>query len=138
MTDRIHVEDLTTITHPFGLLDDDTQRRLRAWPHGVETFGSGRWIDCIEPAWIKSCTYRAKPAPLIQPSCDWSHVAPWVQAIAWDKNERVYCYKYTPTHGENAWRDTGRYFDAEGIAGLVRGTVPWTEAIIIIRPGVKG
>ncbi len=136
MTDRIHVEDLTTIAHPFGLLDDDTQRRLREWPHGARIFTGSKWADCVEPCWFDSCTYRAKPAPLIRPSCDWSHVAPWVQAIAWDMSGRAFCHDARPVRGDTCWFAANRLCDAEGIAGLVRGTVPWTEAIIV-RPGVE-
>lgn len=69
---RLHFDDLTQITCPFGMLDDDTQERLKACDE-VESFNgtSGKWV---KPAWWEpSATYRAKPKP--------KRVVTWVQ---WD------------------------------------------------------
>ena len=59
---KLHFEDLAQITCPFGMLDDDTQERLKACDE-VESFNgtTGTWVT---PAWWEpSATYRAKPKP---------------------------------------------------------------------------
>jgi hypothetical protein len=63
--------DLTKITTPFGLLDEDTQQRLQSWPHGWEAFKSDGWVT-TQPKWAPSVTYRAKPAP--ERKCVWINV----------------------------------------------------------------
>ena len=60
---KIHFEDLTQITCPFGLLDEDTQQRLKACDE-VEFFTPTVW--CTQSSswnWLEEYTYRAKPKP---------------------------------------------------------------------------
>ena len=63
---RKHFTDLTAIDCPFGELDDDTQSRLRAWPHGWECrqhlpdFRS----TVGPPMWWHDMIYRALSAPV--------------------------------------------------------------------------
>lgn len=54
-------QDLTKITTPFGLLDEQTQEALRAHG-GPYEWWQGIWED-IEPMWGKAITYRVKPQP---------------------------------------------------------------------------
>jgi hypothetical protein len=61
--DRLNFADLTTITAPFGLLDEDTKERLKAWPHGWESFLGSDWCRKCDGEWGRYYTYRAKPAP---------------------------------------------------------------------------
>lgn len=57
--------DLTDNKIPFGLLTPEEQEHLQNWPHGVEWYlYYGSWEDNPPPAWIKSITYRTKPAPV--------------------------------------------------------------------------
>jgi hypothetical protein len=60
---NLHFTDLTAITCPFGMLDDDTQERLKAWPHGWESFSGNIWDRVDTPFWRGDYAYRAKPAP---------------------------------------------------------------------------
>ena len=59
--------DLTTITTPFGLLDDETQEALKA--HGGPYqywFSEDGWRDYKgigHPTWTVHTVYRVKPAP---------------------------------------------------------------------------
>ena len=76
---KLHFEDLTKITCPFGMLDDDTQKRLKACDD-VESFNgtTGTWV---KPAWWEpSATYRAKPKP--------RRLVTWVH---WDEDDAVCC-----------------------------------------------
>jgi len=83
-SDRLHFDDLTAITCPFGMLDDDTQERLKAWPHGWEAYGECGWVYA-DAQWRVHVLYRAKPAPVVKewvycayidPTCDgWPFVA---------------------------------------------------------------
>lgn len=63
---KLHFDDLTKITCPFGMLDDDTQQRLMDC--------EDRWLGInITVLWRDNITYRAKPKP--------KRVVTWVQ---WD------------------------------------------------------
>ena len=64
MTDKLHFDDLTQINCPFGMLDDDTQERLKACGE-VEFFRSNGWyhIGANEMSFTLFYTYRAKPKP---------------------------------------------------------------------------
>jgi len=71
---KLHFDDLTQITCPFGMLDDDTQERLKACDE-VEFFRSNGWyhIGANEMSFTLFYTYRAKPKP--------KRLVSWVQ---WD------------------------------------------------------
>ncbi len=46
--------DLTKIEKPFGLLDKETQERLKNWKHGWEYYSSNNdWEYSSSPAWIR-------------------------------------------------------------------------------------
>jgi hypothetical protein len=138
---RLHFDDLTAITAPFGLLDDDTQARLRAWPHGVESFanyGAG-WFSNPTPYWTSCYTYRARPAPLEPDYVDWSQVGPAVNHIARDEDGEVWGYEAKPrlhdpcrnASAGHSVRHADRLFPS-----YRRGTVDWRDSLIS-RPGVE-
>jgi hypothetical protein len=62
--------DLTTNRVPFGLLTDDEQNALKAWPHGWEYcwkyHGVGYWHEADNPSWIGGNVYRGKPAAMVK------------------------------------------------------------------------
>ena len=63
---KLHFDDLTKITCPFGMLDDDTQRKLddHADAGGVvEIWRDHGWSVCKYINWDEYLTYRAKPKP---------------------------------------------------------------------------
>jgi len=58
--------DLTKIEKPFGLLDKETQERLKAHKGVVQYyFGGCSWSDVDAPTWYSHFTYRAKPFPVV-------------------------------------------------------------------------
>lgn len=79
---KLHFDDLTQITCPFGMLDEDTQQRLRACDE-VQYFADVGWFeheDRYNGAWIWRYTFRAKPKP--------KRLVTWVH---WDKDDAVCC-----------------------------------------------
>ena len=75
---KLHFDDLTQITCPFGMLDDDTKERLRAC-NEVEIF-EGCWTNKQGLSWFYSTTYRAKPKP--------QRLVTWLQ---WDHDDEALC-----------------------------------------------
>lgn len=75
--DKLHFDDLTKITCPPGMLDDDTFQRLRTWPHGIEYWNGVEWRPadptCFPYPVKLHCTqvYRARPAPLTPDVVPW-------------------------------------------------------------------
>ena len=68
-------KDLIENTTPFGLLNHETQERMRAWPHGwkvwnqSENFADG-WTDVAfssQFAANSGYVFRARPAPEPEP-----------------------------------------------------------------------
>jgi hypothetical protein len=58
-------KDLTENRIPFGLLDPDVQKRMKAWEHGWAYYISGNvWEFVGANIWCDSYVYRAKPAPV--------------------------------------------------------------------------
>ena len=57
--------DLTKITTPFGLLDEQTQFSLRMHEGPIEYFSSiGMWMTCqSRPGWSSHTAYRVKSQP---------------------------------------------------------------------------
>jgi len=66
--------DLTALETPFGLLPEDVQRALRAWPHGREIYHDSHWSNCVEePVFCKEYACRARPAPKTAEHVLWWH-----------------------------------------------------------------
>lgn len=57
--------DLTAITTPFCLMDDETKDALKAYIGALQTLNfSGVWEDIPSGLyWQENSTYRVKPAP---------------------------------------------------------------------------
>jgi len=95
MTEKFHFDDLTKITCPTGMLDDDTFQRLEAWSHGHELWDGCKWVIVVEPYRYGRFTIRAKPAP--------------VKRVRWSN---VYLTKitghYTSREVADALREAGR------------------------------
>ena len=56
------MKDLTKIKTPFGLLGKKTRKALRASTDQIQVYRDNGWHDIDRPAFLPSCTYRAKPA----------------------------------------------------------------------------
>ena len=83
--------DITRLCKPFGMLHNDTQVALHAWPHGVECFQD----DCFQDWWKHpetdvpslAFTYRAKPAPVtIRATIPWEFLKADIRWVAMDKS----------------------------------------------------
>ena len=73
---KLHFDDLTKITCPFGLLSGRTQDALRAYAENggvVEKFTCGDWEITESGMFFADGTYRAEPMP--------QRMVMWVQ---WD------------------------------------------------------
>jgi hypothetical protein len=82
MTDKLHFDDLTKITCPFGMLDDDTRKRLLEWEHGWEFFSFVDWRDHYTNCpTLPGTTYRAKPITIEIP---WDVLRQEIQWVAYD------------------------------------------------------
>ena len=57
------MQDLTKITTPFGLLDEETRKALREYEGDVELYLSDGWLAKSMPTWFSHFVYRAKPQP---------------------------------------------------------------------------
>ena len=75
---KLHFEDLTQITCPFGMLDDDTQERLMDCDE-TEFWNDGRWNETTGFK-FQYLTYRAKPKP--------KRLVTWLQ---WDEDDEALC-----------------------------------------------
>ena len=133
MTEKLHFEDLTQITAPFGLLDDDTQARLKAWPHGWEYISmiKRRWIDWRNPFWEFTSTYRAKPAPLMQDPVPWGQIPKGMDWAARDASGAAFTYADAPVAGNSEWCSTGGTFARidNCHVGYQRGTCDWKDSL---------
>lgn len=133
---KLHFDDLTAITCPFGLLDDDTQARLKAHGGPYEFFRADGWFDW-SPAWAGDVVYRVKPAPLTKPSIDWSHVAPEWKWLARDDDGMMWLYEWPqPDCGVYSWKAHGRYADASAFASLTPGMCDWRDSLVRRPEGV--
>jgi len=57
--------DLITITTPFGLLDEATQKALKDDGGPYEFYSGDRWFE-HGPLWYRTSTYRKKPVPKVE------------------------------------------------------------------------
>jgi hypothetical protein len=135
-----------TNTSAYGLMEhaDELRRWYEAGGDVVYYNSLQKWVrpsdhDCDL---FPSITYRAVRPALIKPSVDWSHLLPWVKAVAWGVGDSDPCgYEFPPAPcncGCGCWLmpEGGRYVELTATPGLVRGTVPWTEAIVQRPEGV--
>lgn len=136
--------DLTKITTPFGLLDKETQDALRKCAHIDMLNIHGSWIsDNYErphSEFIYGYTYRARPAPLVPDSIDWSHVAPEWKFMARDEDGTPWTFKEKPKADHHpiggSWEEQskGSLLECKGsawnFASYKRGTVAWQDSLV--------
>jgi hypothetical protein len=127
-----------TNTSAFGLMEHADE--LRRWHEagGEVSYYGTEWLIALTPSWMKFRIYRAVRPALIKPSVDWSHLLPWVRWVAFDRDDRPVGFEFEPKIGGAFWVVIcgGRYIPLTATPGLVRGTVPWTEAIVQRPEGV--
>lgn len=131
-----------TNTSAFGLMDHaDELRRWYQMGGEVEYYNSlNKWVrPRTSGDLFPSITYRAVRPALIPPSVDWSHLLDWVQWVAWDRSGEPWGFEYPPEQRKASWVMADcdeRAVRLTATPGLVRGTVPWTEAIVQRPDGV--
>lgn len=135
-------EAIFTNTSAFGLMEHaDELRRWFQEGGDVQLYGIAGWYPAAAPCSNGATVYRAVRPALIKPSVDWSHLLPWVQWVAWDERATVpEGYEVAPQACEcgcGQWlHEDGRRVELTATPGLIRGTVPWTEAIVQRPEGV--
>jgi hypothetical protein len=87
-------KDLIENTTPFGLLDEETQKRMKAWPHGLEVWVAGRKDhEAVPGGWASvfehndyshfgdnvNCVFRAMDATELEPEPS----KPTLKAVQW-------------------------------------------------------
>ena len=140
MTDRVHFDDLTKINVPFGLLDDDTQERLRAHGGPCQVFDGRKWVapdtEYGSTLFYIECTYRvAPPKPRRLIVKDWAMIRG--NFVARDEDGHIGSYEGKPiqefTRGADGyWANAGAgYWTLDGYteALIDPGTCDWREAI---------
>ena len=95
--------DLTALCKPFGLLHEETQAAMKAWPHGIEAFCSFGWCDS-NSSWLSLLTYRAKPAPAaIRATIPWDFLVSDIQWVAMDEDGSWYGFFDSVYLEGNVW-----------------------------------
>ena len=126
--------DLTKITTPYGLLDDETKEALKAHggPYEFWGFSQAKWFPS-NPSWHRGIIYRVAHD---KDTINWDHVADKFICMARDKNGEAYVYGLEPTKGSHAWRiDVGYNMSSvDVLSSYKRGTCDWRNSLMF-RPG---
>ena len=133
--------DLTKITTPFALLDDETREALKAHggPYEYWSFNAARWESTLHPYWSRGTIYRAAPAT--KDTINWDHVADKFICMARDANGSAYVYTAKPKTARYnvVWIcDGDDSFPAgvHAVASYKRGTCAWKDSLVF-RPGYE-
>jgi hypothetical protein len=136
MTDKLHFDDLTQITCPRGMLDDDTWARLDAWPHGWERFTGRAWVDAsfAPDDTVFSIAIRAKPDPGTMDVYPWEHLHPDWKWCARDDDGSAWAYSekpYVVVVDEGRWIDRrGDWICVSGVfVAYEPGTCGWEDSL---------
>jgi hypothetical protein len=127
------MQDLTKITTPFGLLDEETRQALVAHGGPYEFFTyNGDWVEDVNFTGLPAKTYRVKPQPLTKPTIDWSHVAPEYKWLARDFNGGGYLYEVKPerSHDFAIWSAYCGFASTKGFASYQPGTCDWGDSLV--------
>ena len=120
--------DLTKITTPFGLLDQETQEALQTYDGDLEFFDGDCWGVMRASAFPKDLTFRAKPEPVKPMVIPWEVIADKWQYATADEGGEIWLYADEPRINDCDWGDTtGQRID--NILKIDRGTVPWDQSL---------
>ena len=129
--------DLTQITTPFVLLDEETRASLQSHGGPYEIcipFGAwvDTWVDIGDPRWVPGLVYRVKPQPPTKPGIDWSHVAPEYKWLARDASDSAYLYAGLPSVSGycSEWVANCDAYAANGFASYTPGTCDWGDSLV--------
>jgi len=130
MTDKLHFDDLTKITCPLGLLDDDTRERLTEHKraYSIQAWRADGWLTIRIPMFCADSTYRA--APFTMPTYPWAAMHKRLKWCAVDKNGEVYGYENTPDKAHSMWLARGEHFRIDDVFSDYKpGTVDWGNSL---------
>jgi hypothetical protein len=140
---RLHFDDLTKITCPPGMLDDDTFNRLRAYDGPLQWWVGNQWLRTSvrrSPDYLRQSgiVLRAEPAPLRPLIVPWHVLDDWIQWVARNENGEVWGYKSEPCASYLVgWQRGHRAIRLDDlIKGIDPGTVDWRDSLIRRPEGV--
>lgn len=130
--------NLTKIDRPFGLLDPETQEALRIEGRkgNVEVFCDGGWMTGGSISICDHLTYRARPAPFVPDTIDWSHVAPEWKWMARDEDGEGFLFRSMPEIDDGGYWCDDENLEADVFASYRRGTVAWQDSLVKRPEGV--
>ena len=128
--------DLTKITTPLALLDDDTKKALKAHggPYEHWTYFGEKWYFIVEPSWARDKIYRVASA---KDTINWDDVADEFICMARDLSGRVYFYNIIPRPAQTVWQAKHtpvKISGASAFKSYKRGTCDWRDSLVF-RPG---
>ena len=138
--ERYHFDDLPKINVPFGLLNDETQERLKTWPHGHEFLCGYNahlgWVDA-SPHWSSTDTYRAKPSPasLTKPHIPdevWCVLPDWVTCAVKERDGEIYGMSedaFVLDQFEGCWC-ASKEMNLTYLKGITPGTCDWRDSLV--------
>ena len=130
MDDKLHFDDLTKITCPIGMLDDDTRRRLteHSMAYDIQGWGADGWVTIRKPLLYSGTVYRA--APFTMPVYPWAALHERILWCAVDDKGDAWAYMGKPTQQVGYWRSGAGMRRIDGaFAGYKPGTVDWRDSL---------
>ena len=106
--------DMTNNRVPYGLLTDEEKAALHEHKKAggvIELCTSDAlgWGACVIAAWFNDTIYRTVPLPAkTQDVIAWDRLPDWVEWVARDEKESVWCYGAEPVISETVWTSYGR------------------------------
>ena len=124
----MEMTDLTKITTPFGLLDEETQEALRNCDGPWEVFWETQWRLIQKPNWSSAFAYRQTPLPTTYPKIPWEHVDEKWQFWARDESGDGWLYADKPKCDCIMWdAHVARESD---VLKLDPGTCDWRDSLV--------
>lgn len=125
--------DLTKIDKPYGMLDAESQKRLKdAFKAGeaVEMFRAGLGWCRAGAIFVPSAVYRLMSTT--KPVIDWSHVGKGFKYLAVDGSGAVYVYTRCPERGRYTWINAcaGESAPVNALASYRPGNCDWQDSLV--------
>ena len=123
------MQDLTKLTTPVGLLDEETRAALIAHGGPYEYwFSEGRWVTATgaTPDQWRSIVFRVKAVPLTKPSINWDHVLPEYKWLARDSGGVAWLYSNKPREPDT----NGTIAPVRAFSSYSPGTCDWKDSLV--------
>jgi len=132
MTDKLHYFELTKITCPPGLLDDDTFERLKECTRmgKCEYWDGAAWKPIPSHHGVRRAdVYVHRAVPLTMPVYPWAALHERLKWCAVDENGEAYAYIDKPTKRSYEWDSVG-IIRIDGVfADYIPGTLDWRDGL---------